>query len=376
MARGARPFAYRRAPRRLTLGRVRRLPRPRRYATRVSKRADDPANAPTLTDWSQYLALRTACSLLEPYSPDQSIQTARAIASVYARFTGKRIERARTNIARCFPEKSRDETERLAVDSVRNMFELFMVDAIVMPKIVREWSWQRYATLTDFGDTLDLLLGDKPCIFLTGHVGNWEFLGYFLALIGFRMTALARPLDNPLIYEWLLRAREASGLRILTKWGATEELQRIIESGGKIAFIADQNAGDDGMFVPVFNRLASSYKSIGLLAMRYRIPIVAGVARRLGHRFRYEISATDIIRPEEWESQDDPLYYITARYNRAIEMMIRACPEQYLWVHRRWKSRPKHEREGQPMPERLRKKLRSLPWMTEDLLCELGKPIA
>jgi KDO2-lipid IV(A) lauroyltransferase len=330
---------------------------------------------PTLTDWSQYIALRTACALMEPYSPDQSIQTARAIASVYARFTGNRVERARTNVARCFPEKSREETERIAVDSVRNMFELFMVDAIVMPKIVREWSWQRYTTLTDFGDTLDLLLGDQPCIFLTGHIGNWEYLGYFLALMGFRMTALARPLDNPLIYEWLLKTREASGLRILTKWGATEELQRIVSEGGKIAFIADQNAGDDGLFVPVFNRLASSYKSIGLLAMRYRLPIVAGFARRLGHRFRYEISANDIIRPEEWESQDDPLFYITARYNRAMEQMIRRAPEQYLWIHRRWKSRPKHEREGKPMPARLRAKLTSLPWMTESLLEELEKPL-
>lgn len=337
--------------------------------------AAEATERPSLAHWAQYAALRTACALVEPYAPDQSIQTARAIAGIYARCTGKRIERARTNVARCFPDLPRGETERIAVDSVRNMFELFMVDAMVMPKVVREWSWQRYATLTDFGDTLDLLLGDRPCIFLTGHVGNWEFLGYFLALMGFRMTALARPLDNPLIYQWLLRTREASGLRILTKWGATEELQRIIESGGKIAFIADQNAGDDGLFVPVFNRLASSYKSIGLLAMRYRLPIVAGVARRLGHRFRYEISATDIIRPEEWESQDDPLFYITARYNRAIERMIRTAPEQYLWVHRRWKSRPKHERDGQPMPDRLRRKLRSLPWMTDELLAELEKPL-
>lgn len=325
--------------------------------------------------WSQYLALRATCGLLEPYAPDQSIQTARTIASVYARCTKKRIERARVNVARCFPELPRDETERIAVESVRNMFELFMVDAVVMPKVVREWSWQRYAMLSDFGPALDLLLADEPCIFLTAHAGNWEFLGYFLALIGFRMTALARPLDNPLIYEWLLKTREASGLRVLTKWGATEELQRIVEGGGKIAFIADQNAGDDGVFVPFFNRLASSYKSIGLLAMRYRIPIVAGVARRVGHRFRYEVSATDIIRPSDWESQDDPLYYITARYNRAIERMIRAAPEQYLWVHRRWKSRPKHEREGQPMPDRLRKKLRALPWMDDALMGELEKPL-
>ncbi len=312
---------------------------------------------------------------MEPYAPDQSIQTAKSIATLYAKCTGQRIERARTNIVRCFPELDRTESERIAIDSVRNMFELFMVDAVVMPKIVHEWSWHRYATLTEFGEGLDLLLGDEPCIFLTGHIGNWEFLGYFLALIGFRMTALARPLDNPLIYDWLLKTREASGLKVLTKWGATEELQRIVEGGGKIAFIADQNAGDDGLFVPFFNRLASSYKSIGLLAMRYRLPIVCGFARRVGDHFRYEVGASDIIRPAEWESQDDPLFYITARYNRALELMVRRAPEQYLWVHRRWKSRPKHERTGDPLPERLKKKLRELPWMTDPLLADLALPL-
>ncbi|MFO0828827.1 MAG: lysophospholipid acyltransferase family protein [Phycisphaerales bacterium] len=329
----------------------------------------------TLTDWSQYVALRATCGLLEPYPPEQSLQTAKAIATFYARVSNRRTERARANIARSFPELPHGETERLAIDSVRNMFELFMVDAIVMPKIVHEWSWHRYVRFARFGDGLDLLLSDRPCIFLTGHVGNWELLGYVLALVGFRMTALARPLDNPLISDWLFKARQASGLRVITKWGATEELQRIIEGNGKIAFIADQNAGDEGLFVPYFGRLASSYKSIGLLAMRYRLPIVAGMARRVGEHFQYELSVADVIRPEEWEADEDPLFTITARYNRAIETMVRAAPSQYLWVHRRWKSRPKHEREGKPMPDRLRRKLESLPWMTEELLASCAQPI-
>jgi KDO2-lipid IV(A) lauroyltransferase len=318
-----------------------------------------------LTHWTQYLALRTACALLEPYPPEETLRTARAIATVYARASSRRLDRAKGNIARSFPEWDDARVDEVAVESIRHMLSLFMVDAMAMPKVVHEWSWPDYVRLDDFGEALDLCLGDEPCIFLTGHVGNWEFLGYFLALIGFRMTALARPLDNPLVYEWLLRTREASGLKVLTKWGATEELQRIVERGGKIAFIADQNAGDDGVFVPFFGRLASSYKSIALLAMRYRIPIVAGMAERDGPHFRYTLKVADVLRPEMWEAQDDPLYYITARYNRALESMIRSAPEQYLWVHRRWKSRPKHERDGQPMPERLRRKLESLPWMDE-----------
>jgi KDO2-lipid IV(A) lauroyltransferase len=87
---------------------------------------------------------------------------------------------------------------------------------------------------------------------------------------------------------------------------------------------------------------------------------------RLGEGFRYALDVVDTIEPADWQDQPDPLFYITARYNRAIETMVRAAPDQYLWVHRRWKSRPRHEREGRPFPPRLLKHLRELPWMTDD----------
>jgi KDO2-lipid IV(A) lauroyltransferase len=73
----------------------------------------------------------------------------------------------------------------------------------------------------------------------------------------------------------------------------------------------------------------------------------------------------DKFGPEDWSTQPDPLYYLTARYRRAIENMVRAAPEQYFWMHRIWRSRPAHERLGKPFPPMLKDKLRSLPWMTE-----------
>jgi KDO2-lipid IV(A) lauroyltransferase len=211
---------------------------------------------------------------------------------------------------------------------------------------------------------MERLIRSESTIFITGHCGNWELLGYSLAVLGYPLHALARPLDNPLLNRWVMGIREARGLRIITKWGATPILQKLLSSGGRAAFIADQNAGEEGLFVPFFGRLASSYKSIGLLAMRYEVPIVAGFAKRLGGRFEYELIAQDIIHPQEWADHPDPLFYITARYNYAMEQMIRRMPEQYLWVHRRWKSRPRHERLGRPIPPRLIAKLESLPWLT------------
>ena len=145
-------------------------------------------------------------------------------------------------------------------------------------------------------------------------------------------------------------------------------MDRLVEQGERIGFIADQNAGDKGLFVPFLGRLASSYKSIGLLVMRHEVPVVAGFAKRIPGQFKYEMMITDIIRPDDWVDQPDPLFYISARFNRAVEQFVRLAPEQYLWVHRRWKSRPKWEREGKPMPARMIAKLESLPWMTPALL--------
>ena len=117
----------------------------------------------------------------------------------------------------------------------------------------------------------------------------------------------------------------------------------MLEGKGAVGFTADQDAGKKGMFVDFFGRSASTYKSIGILAMRYDVPVIIGYGRRLGYDFRFRIDCQDVIYPEDWKSQDDPLRYITQRYTAAIELAVRGEPGQYLWLHRRWKTRPKGE---------------------------------
>ncbi len=325
--------------------------------------------------FTQYAALRGLFGAYHLFGVDQNMRTAATIGSAYYRFGRRHRQRAMGHIARSFPEMPPAEVERVAEESVRSLFQMFMVESVAIPRLLTPSAWPNYVGTSGVHAPLQILLQDRPVLMVTGHCGNWELLGFVLALLGFRMSALARPLDNPWLDRWIRSVREARGLEILTKWGATTEVQKIIEARGRVGFIADQNAGDDGLFVPFFGRLASSYKSIGLLAMRYEVPIVAGCARRIGDRFQYELECSDIILPEEWRDQPDPLFYITARFNRAIEATIRRAPEQYLWVHRRWKSRPPHERSGKPMPDRLKAKLRELPWMTEAEMERLATPI-
>ncbi len=324
-----------------------------------------------LSAFAQYAALRAATGFMHCMDLRQNLHTAAALGSLFYRVSARHRGRALENLRASFPDWPSSRVAEVAERSMQNMIQIFAVDAIAMPRLITETSWPRYVRIGPLQGVMERLIAGEPTIFITGHCGNWELLGYALAVIGYPMHALARPLDNPFLNRWLLGVREARGLRIVTKWGATPVIQEVLERGGRVGFIADQNAGDQGLFVPFFGRLASSYKSIGLLAMRYGVPIVAGIARRLEGRFEFELSAGEVIRPRDWEGQPDPLYYITARYNRAMEQMIRCAPEQYLWVHRRWKSRPRHERLGRPVPRRLVEKLQCLPWLAADDVAEI-----
>ncbi|MCB9852473.1 MAG: lysophospholipid acyltransferase family protein [Phycisphaerales bacterium] len=253
--------------------------------------------------------------------------------------------RAELHIRQSFPDMSTADVERLALESMRQLC-LMAIELLLSPRLITRWTWHDYVETRNLGDAIRCLADKKGCILLTGHYGNIEILGTSLATIGFDISAVMRPLDNPHINKLLTRRRAMSGLKLLDKGGATQHAPEILESGAALAFIADQNAGSKGIFVDFFGRKASTYKSIGLLAMRFEVPVIVGCARRIGRDFKYEMHVNRVIHPEEWADKDDPLRWITQEYTTALEDLIRESPGQYLWIHRRWKTRPKDELES------------------------------
>jgi len=324
--------------------------------------------------WTQYLAARTAAMALTAFDVDWNLRTAGLIGSAIHRLDKRHAERGKANIRRSFPEWSEERVDATARGSMQHLIR-FAIETLHTPRLIHENNWPEHIESGRLGKAIAALNSDRPVILVTGHLGNFELLGYALATMGYRLDALARPLDNPLIYDWLLGIRERKGMRVITKWDATDQMVDVLQSGGSLAFIADQNAGDKGLFVPFMGSLASAYKSIALLAQRYEATVVCGYALRQGDRFAYEVGTTDVIEPEDWADQHDPLYYITARYTRALELAVRMRPEQYWWMHRRWKSRPRHEVKGKELPRALRRNLEALPWMTDELMQSVQTPI-
>lgn len=305
-----------------------------------------------LAHFAIYAAVRCWAALMNCFPIEANLRTARMMGRIWWRTRAQNRERALEHIRLALGDRY-DETKlrELARRSFEHFTQVYLVEAMMMPKILNEWSWNQVVAFEQIDAGLRLLLRRGGVILITAHFGNYELLGYTLAKLGFPLTVIMRPLDNPLLNAFVVRTRAASGLELVDKAGAAARSQEVLRAGGTLCFISDQDAGRKGVFSDFFGRKASWYKSIALLAMQHRVPLAVGCAARAGAGFQYRIELERVIQPGEWDAVENPVQWITDQYSAALERIIRRRPEQYLWIHRRWKSRPRDElAEGATLP--------------------------
>lgn len=293
-------------------------------------------------DWLCYVILRIVIVFLSFFSIDANLNTACILGRLLWKYYNRGRKRAIENLKASFPEKDDRWINRTGQRSFEQIAMLAM-DVLFIHRIAKKDNWSDYAVFNNAERTKWLMQEKRGLIMLTAHYGNFEIVGYIMGLFGFDIYSVARPLDNKYISNYLYGIRERFGQKILDKKGAAQYMDKIIASGATLCFIADQDAGRKGIFVDFFGRKASTYKSIGLIALTSNIPIVVGCSRRIGNQFRFEMKVNRIITPHEWADKDNPLEWITAEYTKAIEDFVREDPTQYWWLHRRWKHRPKNE---------------------------------
>jgi len=297
-------------------------------------------------DWLAYAAMRTALFVMWLFPVSWNLKTGCLLGSLMWRYYHRGRRRAMENLRASFPDKDPAWIERVGRRSFQQI-AMLAIDIFFTPRIVHKDNWRDYCAPRNIERIKWLMQEQRGLILLTAHYGNFEIVGYMMGLFGFNIYSIARPLDNPYINRYLYGIRRRKGQKIIDKKGATEQIEQIVSEGATLGFIADQDAGRKGVFVDFFGRKASTYKSIGLLAMQYKLPIGIGCSRRVKDRFFFEIECTRLILPEEWADKPDPLAWITQQYTKAIEDFIRQDPTQYWWLHRRWKSRPKEDRRRQ-----------------------------
>lgn len=193
--------------------------------------------------------------------------------------------------------------------------------------------------------SLRLLAEGKGLLFITAHFGNWEWANSLPPTFGASGCSIARPLDNPRVNELARAIRERNGFRILDKQGAIRKALREIRAGNTAGILIDQDAGPDGMMSPFLGKPASTLTIPVELAVRSGCPMLIAVCRRTppgegGKRFRMEVDAG----PYRADATADPkkeTRRLVDALNAGLSEIILRTPDQWFWIHRRWKSKPR-----------------------------------
>lgn len=296
----------------------------------------------------EYFAFQLFVCVLQAFSPRRCAALAGGLAWIVHHCLPRKLTRyhvARDNLRAALGDGYSDaDLDEIIYGMWKHLFRM-VAEIVHLPRKLHRNNVTGAVQFRNRPLVLRALCSGRPVVLLSGHFGNWEMAVALFGLFGFRMAVVARELDNPHLNAWFRRFRQCTGHRMLAKKGGYSEMLDLLERRGHLAMLGDQDAGPRGLFVNFFGRPASTFRSIALLAVEYRALICVGYARRLNDDAscadlpRYEVGCEAIIDPLEIEA-DDEIAEITQQYTAALERVIRMAPEQYFWVHRRWKSRP------------------------------------
>ncbi len=250
------------------------------------------------------------------------------------------------NLELAFPEMSRDEHARI----LKGTFES-------LGRVLAETSQFMKLTPSDVEKIFELDLDDESrqlyrinkeeqrgVLITTGHLGNWEMLVFGFAALHEPISYLARPLDNPLIEDMTLRLRTRFGNRPINKSNSAMLAVKIMREGGILGALSDVNAHPkEGVFVPFFGIPACTISGPAVMAMRSGALIYPAFCVWDKNRKRYRFVKGSVIEAANTGDRKADIVATTAAYTAEIEKLIRMYPDQWLWIHKRWKTRPKGE---------------------------------
>jgi Kdo2-lipid IVA lauroyltransferase/acyltransferase len=293
-----------------------------------------------VVDYAVYLLVRMFVCMVQaiPFALAKGI--ADGLAWLAYQVNRRHREVARDNLRQAFPGQYQPAQLDGLVRSVYRHFCGVLVEIVQLPRRLNPNNCLRYLEIPRTRQLVEILLSGRPVLLVTGHFGNWEMTSYVMGLLGFRAYAVARPLDNRYLDDFLRRFREKTGQKLLAKHGDFDKMQSILDQGGLLGALADQDAGRRGPFVDFFGRPASTHKALALLALEHNVPILVFGACKVGEPIRYRLLIDHLILPEDYRNHPNPVLAITQRFTTALEQIIRTAPAQYFWLHRRWKHQP------------------------------------
>jgi len=303
-----------------------------------------------LVDYTIYLLVRLAICIVQMLPLSACQNGARGVA--WLLWYGFKLRRPviEENLRTAFPRGSAEQHTRIALAMWQHL--LVMVAEIAhAPRKVHRTNWREHTDFPCRRDLVRRLLDSRPVVILSGHFGNFEIGGYLLGIHGFPTHTIARPLDNSYLDQFVNRFRGATGQYMLPKSGSSRQIADLLEQGGTLVLLGDQNAGAKACWVDFFGRPASTHKAVAIFTLSGNAPTaVCGVVRK-GRPLHFELRVEDLIDPQETEGELGTVLGLTQWYTACLERLIRSAPEQYWWVHRRWKGKPRKRQPPRRQPQ-------------------------
>jgi len=300
---------------------------------------------PRLKHRMEYGAFRAALGVLNALPQGAARTVGARLASLGNRPLRIRADHVRQNLERAFPENSDEWRRDIAAQSYahlgREMIAMMQLSRMSPEELIARTEVADYERV---GRMMRESAGGT--VIVGGHFGNWEIGSAAMAARGYAVNLIAQRQGNPLFDEYLVATRRRLGINVIDRGKASKLGLRALRRGELLVFGADQNAGRNGIFVPFFGHPASTHRGPALLAYRTRALFFLAVPLRVadGH-WRIELEQIDYDADGDAE---DVVYRLTADFTARLEDAVRRTPEQYLWHHRRWKTRPPAGQERPP----------------------------
>ncbi|MBI5039311.1 MAG: lysophospholipid acyltransferase family protein [Nitrospirae bacterium] len=246
------------------------------------------------------------------------------------------------NLQRAFPDKDIRSITLIAKKAFENIGRSageFIYIATRRPKglLPTLYEWVTIEGRTNLDKAVER---GKGVIYLTAHFGNWELLGLSLGANGYPLNVIMRPLDNPKIDRLLTSFRSITGARMIPKKGALKEILKRLRGGEGLAILIDQNISrDEGVFVDFFGTPAATSKGLALMTIRADTPVLPTFIIREG-KYRHRLVYGQEIPIYKGGDTGRDVFLNTGNFTRVVESHIRRYPEQWFWMHQRWKTRP------------------------------------
>jgi KDO2-lipid IV(A) lauroyltransferase len=279
--------------------------------------------------------------------PSVAWEGARALGSLAYRL-GLRKRPVLANLAVAFPELPEAEREELAHRCYRHFFSV-LIDVLFEQRMVTRRNYLEKVRIVGWArDYIDRhgLGGFRQrahrVLFLTAHLGNWEFASGVFGLMGVEIVPIFRAIRNPFVNKLVRGLRIVAHEKLIERRGAVPVMVEHLDKGGNIGMLFDQEAVH-GIEVPFFGLPARTHKSPAILARDHGVKIFFGVMIRKGDYLRYEGRGELLDLSRKTDDRIRDLEEITTELMRHLENEIRKSPEQYLWMHRRWKRAGIHE---------------------------------